>query len=128
MVFHTTDLQIIVSLYVFFLMIRRPPRSTLFPYTTLFRSLLPAVGTDAAEEHLEPRYACAVRLVPEGRPERLKVAPEDVRPAEPVPVEEGGVDGRGAAVDDEDGAPLRHARERDRARLVGAGEAQLEDR
>src|SRR3712207_6940852 len=25
-------------LYVFFLMIRRPPRSTLFPYTTLFRS------------------------------------------------------------------------------------------
>src|SRR3712207_9368430 len=24
----------------FFLMIRRPPRSTLFPYTTLFRSLL----------------------------------------------------------------------------------------
>src|SRR5688572_31219598 len=26
---------------LFFLMIRRPPRSTLFPYTTLFRSLLP---------------------------------------------------------------------------------------
>src|SRR3712207_6943274 len=25
--------------YCFFLMIRRPPRSTLFPYTTLFRSL-----------------------------------------------------------------------------------------
>src|SRR3989442_4868855 len=25
----------------FFLMIRRPPRSTLFPYTTLFRSLFP---------------------------------------------------------------------------------------
>src|SRR3712207_8101043 len=24
--------------HVFFLMIRRPPRSTLFPYTTLFRS------------------------------------------------------------------------------------------
>src|SRR5260370_41979171 len=27
----------------FFLMIRRPPRSTLFPYTTLFRSSLPAI-------------------------------------------------------------------------------------
>src|SRR5260370_2388019 len=27
-------------LYFFFLMIRRPPRSTLFPYTTLFRSIL----------------------------------------------------------------------------------------
>src|SRR3712207_7641655 len=26
------------SLSLFFLMIRRPPRSTLFPYTTLFRS------------------------------------------------------------------------------------------
>src|SRR5215212_11586796 len=30
-------------LVFFFLMIRRPPRSTLFPYTTLFRSL-PAAG------------------------------------------------------------------------------------
>src|SRR5256885_11955491 len=27
-------------LVFFFLMIRRPPRSTLFPYTTLFRSVL----------------------------------------------------------------------------------------
>src|SRR5258705_7698355 len=27
------------DLFFFFLMIRRPPRSTLFPYTTLFRSL-----------------------------------------------------------------------------------------
>src|SRR5207244_11542291 len=27
-------------LFFFFLMIRRPPRSTLFPYTTLFRSVL----------------------------------------------------------------------------------------
>src|SRR2546426_12606248 len=26
------------SFFFFFLMIRRPPRSTLFPYTTLFRS------------------------------------------------------------------------------------------
>src|SRR2546422_3657480 len=32
----------------FFLMIRRPPRSTLFPYTTLFRSLhINAIGGDA---------------------------------------------------------------------------------
>src|SRR2546421_9104153 len=29
-------------LFFFFLMIRRPPRSTLFPYTTLFRSLAAA--------------------------------------------------------------------------------------
>src|SRR2546422_9513757 len=30
----------------FFLMIRRPPRSTLFPYTTLFRSLFVLVNQD----------------------------------------------------------------------------------
>src|SRR2546430_12836545 len=28
-----------VDFFFFFLMIRRPPRSTLFPYTTLFRSI-----------------------------------------------------------------------------------------
>src|SRR5437588_8169709 len=35
--------------FFFFLMIRRPPRSTLFPYTTLFRSALadPAAQRDA---------------------------------------------------------------------------------
>src|SRR2546425_11839368 len=31
-------LKLMLSIYFFFLMIRRPPRSTLFPYTTLFRS------------------------------------------------------------------------------------------
>src|SRR2546426_12780742 len=29
-----------MSFFFFFLMIRRPPRSTLFPYTTLFRSVI----------------------------------------------------------------------------------------
>src|SRR5437667_9971030 len=29
---------ILILNFIFFLMIRRPPRSTLFPYTTLFRS------------------------------------------------------------------------------------------
>src|SRR3712207_6975891 len=33
-----------VVLFFFFLMIRRPPRSTLFPYTTLFRSPFTAVA------------------------------------------------------------------------------------
>src|SRR2546422_5554769 len=32
----------------FFLMIRRPPRSTLFPYTTLFRSNVLAAGSALA--------------------------------------------------------------------------------
>src|SRR3712207_9110173 len=34
--------------FFFFLMIRRPPRSTLFPYTTLFRSGDPAQHVTAA--------------------------------------------------------------------------------
>src|SRR3712207_2466340 len=33
-----TGTSILYSHFFFFLMIRRPPRSTLFPYTTLFRS------------------------------------------------------------------------------------------
>src|SRR2546422_6910846 len=37
--FHCTLLYAVhLSFLFFFLMIRRPPRSTLFPYTTLFRS------------------------------------------------------------------------------------------
>src|SRR5215204_6724220 len=43
----------------FFLMIRRPPRSTLFPYTTLFRSLCERIRLDEQP----PR-------VPEGLTER----------------------------------------------------------
>src|SRR2546429_3985814 len=40
--------------FFFFLMIRRPPRSTLFPYTTLFRS---ASLRDVLEGLLEPNYS-----------------------------------------------------------------------
>src|SRR5439155_22723242 len=36
--FHLSCLHFFNLLYFFFLMLRRPPRSTLFPYTTLFRS------------------------------------------------------------------------------------------
>src|SRR5258708_14997754 len=38
--------------FFFFLMIRRPPRSTLFPYTTLFRSILGQVPVLRQREHL----------------------------------------------------------------------------
>src|SRR6266700_6209948 len=44
--------------FFFFLMIRRPPRSTLFPYTTLFRSLafVRVVATHAVRnDHQPPR-------------------------------------------------------------------------
>src|SRR5215475_15795702 len=40
----------------FFLMIRRPPRSTLFPYTTLFRSECTAVVPDTG--WYQPALAC----------------------------------------------------------------------
>src|SRR5258708_24070307 len=36
-------------------MIRRPPRSTLFPYTTLFRSLVHDAPLEMAEEGKTPR-------------------------------------------------------------------------
>src|SRR2546430_9351823 len=41
--------------FFFFLMIRRPPRSTLFPYTTLFRSL--AGDIRRARRHEDHRVA-----------------------------------------------------------------------
>src|SRR6266704_6111208 len=37
------------SIIFFFLMIRRPPRSTLFPYTTLFRSSAPSPACGRAK-------------------------------------------------------------------------------
>src|SRR3989442_3382692 len=41
-------------------MIRRPPRSTLFPYTTLFRSMLQKAGCwPAARAPPAPRCGCA---------------------------------------------------------------------
>src|SRR6202034_4682546 len=40
------------DVFFFFLMIRRPPRSTLFPYTTLFRSL-DAGNAEIARRHFE---------------------------------------------------------------------------
>src|SRR2546422_1046533 len=43
--------------FFFFLMIRRPPRSTLFPYTTLFRSRLGMRFTLHAENEKHPAQA-----------------------------------------------------------------------
>src|SRR3712207_8838037 len=43
---------------VFFLRIRRPPRSTLFPYTTLFRS--------AAEHLIQAGYTSKGKIVAQG--------------------------------------------------------------
>src|SRR3712207_7081911 len=48
----------------FFLMIRRPPRSTLFPYTTLFRS-----NWIGRSEGLLVRFALKPETVPNGETE-----------------------------------------------------------
>src|SRR3712207_6910676 len=55
-------------MWLVFLMVRRPPRSTLFPYTALFRSparLLRAVAGDPCRDHLRDRDDRGVRA---GRP------------------------------------------------------------
>src|SRR5436305_11220186 len=48
-------------LYFFFLMIRRPPRSTLFPYTTLFRSRRQPRLQRAARAQFRPQAAAVHR-------------------------------------------------------------------
>src|SRR5438876_4721244 len=53
----------------FFLMTRRPPRSTLFPYTTLFRSdrITPAVeASSASERPLKPVVTDSTPIPPGG--------------------------------------------------------------
>src|SRR3712207_8265270 len=77
-------------MWFFFLMIRRPPRSTLFPYTTLFRSaaeLVRAVERAGAPEQQredpEPPLPPPVRPDPaEGDLRREEGGPEEDRSEE----------------------------------------------
>src|SRR2546430_17488570 len=64
----------LLSTFFFFLMIRRPPRSTLFPYTTLFRSY-----------YLAPIYTGIIVMnPPEKHPPKPKhQTPPAVQPAAP---------------------------------------------
>src|SRR3989449_6273615 len=64
---------IFIFFFFFFLMIRRPPRSTLFPYTTLFRS------RDRADARVGRREigAHVVSQRPEGQPRRSRRKPGD---------------------------------------------------
>src|SRR3712207_8919221 len=48
----------------FFLMIRRPPRSTLFPYTTLFRSALGVLAAPVVAEQPDPAVELLVAEAP----------------------------------------------------------------
>src|SRR2546422_9592622 len=61
--------MVLLSFYFFFLMIRRPPRSTLFPYTTLFRSQQHRQVELRPERAHPPGQPCGVErpvLEPEG--------------------------------------------------------------
>src|SRR2546422_4468222 len=56
----------------FFLMIRRPPRSTLFPYTTLFRSFDKIANKGGAENGGKPTFSLSdpwLRIAATGRSE-----------------------------------------------------------
>src|SRR6202451_4756553 len=44
------------SSLIFFLMIRRPPRSTLFPYTTLFRSRIAELKAPSSRYFTAPSF------------------------------------------------------------------------
>src|SRR6266704_557189 len=95
----------LVFCFFFFLMIRRPPRSTLFPYTTLFRSPdahdphAPAAGPRLAEPVAAPEDVA--RLRPLGaEPQHAAPAVDDHGPAPGVPLEGAGVL-KGALVDQE---------------------------
>src|SRR5256885_8881514 len=78
--------------FFFFLMIRRPPRSTLFPYTTLFRSDhdLPA-GLDQRGCRLHGHAVGPVELgrrvgeqqAPAGGHVRTARTPQNITPAQP---------------------------------------------
>src|SRR5574343_1657943 len=89
--FHVTFL--LFRLSFFFLMIRRPPRSTLFPYTTLFRSICCTIDprtvtyngvsirhSDRSEEHtseLQSHHDLVCRLLLEKKKTKEKIEEEE---------------------------------------------------
>src|SRR5206468_5142344 len=60
-------LQTIFTPLFFFLMIRRPPRSTLFPYTTLFRSWDDSGGTPYTSLRLQVESTSVSSRIPRAR-------------------------------------------------------------
>src|SRR5258708_13205980 len=65
----------LLYLFFFFLMIRRPPRSTLFPYTTLFRSLSVQEDELHIRKAVLPVAGLGTRVLPAS-----KVIPKEMLP------------------------------------------------
>src|SRR2546426_4918937 len=63
--------MVLLYRFFFFLMIRRPPRSTLFPYTTLFRSM-GTVGAVARDVHGNLVAAASTGGLTNKRPGRVR--------------------------------------------------------
>src|SRR5256886_5353447 len=61
--FYTSYRLAVLPLFFFFLMIRRPPRSTLFPYTTLFRAELFGPLGDSGSDPLISKFASSAAHV-----------------------------------------------------------------
>src|SRR3712207_9466485 len=113
-------------LFFFFLMIRRPPRSTLFPYTTLFRSRIAAavdlpVSMDFEAGYGDPgetaRRAIAAGVVGGNLEDQLKPLDDAVAAVEAVLAA-----GRDAGIDfvlnARTGVLVRAPRDADRGPLV----------
>src|SRR2546422_11657899 len=113
-------------------MIRRPPRSTLFPYTTLFRSQANAIVDPLPKVKLTPLVFGSVRW-PLGFQGRRAMQPKPGLALLPEPIalaldhegvavmQESIEDGGGDDVVAEDLTPLRHAlirRDQDRKSVV----------
>src|SRR5436309_7956011 len=64
------------TLLFFFLLLRRPPRSTLFPYTTLFRSAAPGANTQTVFRALV-RMSAAAPATAHPRSARCAVPPAE---------------------------------------------------
>src|SRR5947207_11164575 len=58
-------------------MIRRPPRSTLFPYTTLFRSPVALFSLEMSRWEIGMRLLCGDAKVPWDRVRAGRVGPDD---------------------------------------------------
>src|SRR5215204_6018307 len=112
-------------------MIRRPPRSTLFPYTTLFRSLIRRGGELALREsvdavvldHVHDRHVAADEVAVLAEPDRRAVAvPRDAEEDQlPVGQVHAGRDRRHPAVHGVEGV---RASEEVGWRLAGAADSR----